>query len=811
MKILEKTKRKAFNAVGLIVNRLAQNEAKNTEGLDKTVTEGMPELLRKAAAEGTVLLRNDNVLPLAENRVVSVFGRVQYDYMYVGYGSGGDVIKPYTVNLIEGLENLGAKINTELADTYKAWCQKYPPDHGFWGHWPLYYDEMPIDTDVIESASKNSDCAVIVIGRAAGEDRENLLEEGSYFLTKDEKSLISRVSKAFKKTVIVLNIGSIIDMSWEEELLTGDTAILIPWQGGMESGNAVAHILYGKEEPSGRLPDTIARNYYDYPCSEDFGEKSFNNFTEDIYVGYRYFETFNKESVLYPFGFGLGYSEFRREFLNAEKLESSVKLTVKSTNISDYTGKDVIEIYAKAPRGKLGKPSRVLCDFKKTPQLNKDESAEFTFDIPLYTLASYDDSGITGHKSAYILEKGEYSFYVGGDVRSAEKVWSFVIENDIVIEQLQEVCASKESFERLIPKTDGNGKTIEAFAKIPVSTNNLRDIILKNLPDDCGYTGNMGYTLTDVKEGRCTLDAFVAQLSPDELEAISRGDYTMNSSLGNPGNAGALGGVLPSLRKKGVEPLITTDGPSGIRISACCSLLPVGTCISSMWNTDLAYEIYKKTGGEMKVKGSDILLAPGMNIHRSPLCGRNFEYYSEDPVLTGKTAAAVVKGLQSKKVGACPKHFACNSQETNRNRTDSRLSERALREIYLKGFEICVKEAKPLTVMTSYNKINGVWGHYNYDLCTRILKGEWGFQGFVMTDWWMQYTSSPEFPGISDNGYRVRAGVDVLMPGGKRTGPKKPDGTLLKTYGKKNGITLGEMQETAKRVIGVVLKIKYPD
>ena len=203
-----------------------------------------------------------------------------------------------------------------------------------------------------------------------------------------------------------------------------------------------------------------------------------------------------------------------------------------------------------------------------------------------------------------------------------------------------------------------------------------------------------------------------------------------------------------------------------------------------------------------------MLLAAGMNIHRSRRCGRNFEYYSEDPFLTGKTAAAVVKGLQSEGVAACPKHFACNNQETNRNRNDSRLSERALREIYLKGFEICVKDAQPLTIMTSYNKVNGVWSHYNYDLCTRVLRNEWNFQGLVMTDWWMQYTSSPEFPNLKDNAYRVRAGVDVLMPGGKRTGPKKSDGTLLKTYGKPDGITLGEMQQTAKNVLNLVLQLK---
>jgi beta-glucosidase len=271
-----------------------------------------------------------------------------------------------------------------------------------------------------------------------------------------------------------------------------------------------------------------------------------------------------------------------------------------------------------------------------------------------------------------------------------------------------------------------------------------------------------------------------------------------------------MGGVLESLRKKGIKPVTTTDGPSGIRIRSCCSLIPIGTSLASMWNLDLAEEIYAKIGAEMKEKGSDVLLAPGMNIHRSPLCGRNFEYYSEDPFLTGKTAAAVVKGVQKNGVGACPKHFACNSQETNRNKTDSRLSQRALREIYLKGFEICVKEAEPFTIMTSYNKINGVWGHYHYELCTRILREEWGFKGLVMTDWWMQSSKSPEFPDIKDNAYRVRAGVDVLMPGGNRAGKRKPDGTLLKTYGKPDGITLGEMQQTARRVCELSMKIKKP-
>lgn len=298
------------------------------------------------------------------------------------------------------------------------------------------------------------------------------------------------------------------------------------------------------------------------------------------------------------------------------------------------------------------------------------------------------------------------------------------------------------------------------------------------------------------------------RLSLDELEAISRGDYKMNSELGAKGNAGAIGGVLQSLRDKGVPAVITTDGPSGIRLLKYCSLIPIGTALASSFDPELVTEVYSALAGEMKEKGSDILLAPGLNIHRSPLCGRNFEYYSEDPLLTGLMAAAAVKGIQSGGLSACPKHFACNNQEVNRTHNDSRLSERALREIYLKGFEICVKTAKPKCIMTSYNKINGVWGHYNYDLCERILRGEWGFEGMVMTDWWMRSSKSPEFPNIRDNAYRVRAGVDVLMPGATKRGRKKPDGSLLETYGKTDGMTSAEMQRTAKRVLNLCMDIK---
>ncbi len=808
MNFAEKTKRKLFNVIGSVINGLSQNEAKGNDGLDKTVTEGMPDLLCQVACEGSVLLRNDNVLPLKNDSVISVFGRTQYDYMYVGYGSGGDVIKPYTINVIEGLKNNNITINEDLAHLYSKWCKDNPPDHGFWGHWPHYYNEMPIDDKIISEASEKSDCAVVVISRSAGEDRENSHTPGSYLLTDDEASLIKKVTSSFNKTVILLNTGSTIDMKWEEELIKNSAAIMYVWQGGMESGNAIARMLTGESEPSGRLPDTIAYEYNSYPSSTNFGNKEYTNYAEDIYVGYRYFETFNKNDVQYPFGFGLGYAKFKTSLVNATKDDKAITFTIKSENIhcTNY-GKDVIQIYAEAPQGKLGKASRVLCGYKKTSKLAPGETEELNISVPLSSFASYDDSGKTQHKSAYVLEKGEYNFFIGSNVRDAEHMWSFILSDDLLVEQLKEVSAPTEGFKRMIPVEENNKLSVK-YEDVYTSSIDLKKVITDNLPKNFGTTKDKGIKLSDVKEGKETIEDFVAQLSLTELEAISRGDYTMNSPLGNKGNAGAMGGVLKSLRDKGIDPITTTDGPSGIRIGACCSLLPIGTLISSMWNDDLATQVYSKVSDEMLVKGSHVLLAPGLNIHRNPLCGRNFEYFSEDPFLTGKTAAAVVRGIQSNNTSACPKHFACNNQETNRSKTDSRLSERALREIYLKGFEICVKEASPHTIMTSYNKINGVWGHYNYNLCTRILREEWGFSGLVMTDWWMQSSNSPEFPDMKNNAYRVRAGVDVLMPGGNRAGKRKPDGTLLKTYNKPDGITLGEMQQTAKRVCELVMKLK---
>ncbi|MBQ2847534.1 MAG: glycoside hydrolase family 3 protein [Clostridia bacterium] len=795
-------KKKVMKAVGKVVNFVTTTTSQGTSdgalGKSFVPDDKIIELCRKTGVEGIVMLKNkDNVLPLKSENVVSVFGRVQNDYFYVGYGSGGDVKAPYKISLMQGIKNNGKiKYNELLATTYEKWGELNPVDDGFWGNWPMCYDEMPVDLSMARTAASMSDTAIVVIGRSAGEDRENKLEEGSYYLTKTEKEMLDSVTAAFERVIVLFNCGSIMDIGELADYGDKISAILYVWQSGMESGNAIADVLSGDAYPSGKLADTIACSYYDYPGSRDFGDRKFNCYTEDIYVGYRGFETFAKDRVLYPFGFGLGYTEFSVENAEYTCKDGVITVSAEVKNIGKCAGKEVLQAYFEAPCGRLGKPARVLCAFAKTAELKSGESEKVVLSFNVSDMASYDDEA----EYAYILEKGSYNIYLGTDVRSAALCGTYEQEKNEIVKRLSQVSAPSYEFKRM--KYIG-GEVV--YENVPTANYNLRQIITDNLPEAVPQTGDKGYKLSDVKEGRVGMAEFIAQLSDDELEAISRGDYVMNSLLGAAGNAGTFGGVLKSLRDKGVPAVTTTDGPSGIRINEGASLLPVATSLASTWNPELIEELYEQVGCEMKRVGSDILLAPGMNIHRNPLCGRNFEYFSEDPYLTGVMASAFVKGIQKTGVSACPKHFACNNQETNRTYNDSILSERALREIYLKGFEICVKTSKPQNIMTSYNKINGVWGHYNYELCERILRGEWGYEGNVMTDWWMRSSKSPEFPNIRDQAYRVRAGVNVLMPGGDRTGRRKPDGTLLKTLGKPDGITLGELQRNASQVLNFVM------
>lgn len=777
-----------------------EQDLNRTEGSGRLAVPEIAAQARAMAADGIVLLKNeDKTLPITGQTRVAVFGRSAVNYFTVGYGSGGDVVSPYRRNLMEGLLEHGVKVDGILASQYETWCSRprNVPDEGYWAHWPMSNPEMPLKAEDVAAAARRCDMALVVIGRAAGESRENVLKPGSYYLTDREKAMLDVVATYFHRVCLVMDCGNVIDMSWMRDYENKLTAIVYAWQGGMESGTALADVLTGAVNPSGKLTDTIAVKYEDYPSSQSFGAMAFNAYTEDIYVGYRYFETFAPDRVLYPFGFGLSYTRFR---LSSQAAVSGNQVTVNTTveNVGDEAGREVVQVYVDLPCGTLGNPKRVLAGFKKTGLLQPGQQQVVDVSFDLASLASFDDTGCTGHKDAFVLEAGNYCVQAGTSIRDVKAVVCIVKQGLEVVRQLHECNAVRpeHGFCRMVNR--GGALDMEM---VPTANRNLKQDILAHLPQEL-TPGQTEFTFEDVKARRCTPEEFVAQLSDQELDDITHGFGLMNDPSGPAGNAGSLGGVTEALKKRGIPTVITTDGPSGIRIRRTCSLLPCGTCLASTFDPEGVEALYRLLGREMVLQGTQVLLGPGMNIHRNPLCGRNFEYYSEDPLLTGKIAAAMVRGIQSQGVSACPKHFACNNQETNRNKCDSRLSQRAQREIYLKGFEIAVKESDPWCLMTSYNLVNGVWSHYHYELVTDILHDEWGYRGLTITDWWMQPGAAPEFPAITNDACRIRAQVDVLMPG------EIQERTLVASLADPNGVTRAEAQRCAVNVIKFILKVK---
>ncbi|WP_046441895.1 glycoside hydrolase family 3 protein [Ruminococcus sp. N15.MGS-57] len=757
----------------------------------------------KMVSEGIVMLKNENnALPLDADKEVAVFGRIQFHYYKSGTGSGGMVNVTKVVNILDGLIDNGVKVNEKLLDTYRKWDRENPFDLGEgWGGEPWSQKEMPLDEGLVKETAKSCETAIVIIGRTAGEEQDNRLEAGSYLLSDDEIEMLTVVRKHFKKVVLLLNVGNIIDMTDINRI--APDSVLYVWQGGMTGGKGTADVLTGKVSPSGKLPDTIAYKASDYPSDANFGrEENRDIYAEDIYVGYRYFETFAKEKVLYPFGFGLSYTAFEIKTEKAEITEGAVKLSVSVKNIGYYKGKEVIEVYCEAPQGRLGKAARVLCGFEKTRELVPQEEQVVEIAVDIAKLASYDDSGVTGNKSCYVLEAGEYKFYVGSDVRSAEYACSFEQGEDLVTERLTQSLAPVESFERIKPVCEGGAFSIGREA-VPVSEVDESARRLEKLPKEIAYTGDKGIKLWDVKNGKNTMDEFIAQLSDYDLSCIIRGEG-MGSPRVTAGTASAFGGVSENLNGFGIPAGCCSDGPSGMRLDCGTKAfsLPNGTMIASSFNKELTSELFTFMGLEMAANKVDCLLGPGMNIHRHPLNGRNFEYFSEDPFLTGKMAAAELKGLAGAGVTGTIKHFCANNRETNRHFIDSVVSERALREIYLKGFEIAVKEGGASSVMTTYGRVNGLWTAGNFDLNTVILREEWGFKGFTMTDWWANINVRGKEPDKTDFAAMARAQNDVYMvcPDGE----KNDDNTLAAL--ENGGIERCELQRNAANICGFLLQ-----
>lgn len=717
----------------------------------------------QVVSEGIVMLKNDNdALPLNPDDEIALFGRIQLHYYKSGTGSGGMVNVSKITGIPDGLLENGVSVNEELLDVYRKWDSENPFDLGDgWGKEPWSQTEMPLDEALVAHVSESSHTAIVIIGRTAGEEQDNSLHEGSYLLTAAEKDMLAKVRRHFPKMIVLLNVGNIIDMN---ELLSFDPdSVLYVWQGGMTGGTGTADVLTGKISPCGKLTDTIAANVNDYPSAPYFGDPYRNFYSEDIYVGYRYFETFARDKVLYPFGFGLSYTTFDIAITGAKQLSDKWDFTVKVTNTGNYSGKEVVQIYCKAPQGRLGKPSRVLCGYEKTDTLAPGKSQVMTISVSNAQIASYDDSGVTGHAHCFVLEEGTYRFYAGSDVRSAKEFYHCPQNSTEVISRHEQALAPVESFDRIHPEISG-GRYVIRMENVPLSHVDEAKRRQDNLPKEIPFTGDKGIRLADVKNGTHTMDEFIAQLTDYDLSCMIRGEG-MNSPKVTAGTAAAFGGVSDELTALGIPCGCCDDGPSGMRLDCGTKAfsLPNGTMIACTFNRTLIRELFSLTGLEMIANKVDCLLGPGMNIHRHPLNGRNFEYFSEDPFLTGTIASAQLKGLHSAGVTGTIKHFCGNNQETDRHDTNAVISERALREIYLKGFEIAVKEGNADSIMTTYGPVNGVWTAANYDLTTQILRNDWGFTGFAMTDWWAKINRRGQAVDKSDLAAMAMAQNDVYM------------------------------------------------
>ncbi len=721
---------------------------------------------RRAAAEGAVLLKNDRgALPLKDGEKIALFGRSQFHYYKSGTGSGGSVNTDYVTGIREALEGSGKYgLDRNVSEVYEAWIKDHPFDEGEgWGKEPWSQEEMPLEEALVKKAGEACDAALFVLGRTAGEDQDSQNKPGSYLLTDTEKQALKLLSDSFQRLIVILNVGNIIDMRWVKEY--DPAAVIIVWQGGQEGGNAVLDVISGAVNPSGHLTDTIAETIEDYPSTKNFGSEKENVQEEDIYVGYRYFETFAKDKVLYPFGFGLSYTTFEMEttaFRADPQREISVEVTVGNTGV--VPGKAVVQIYAGSPQGKLGKPARVLCGFRKTRELAPSEKETLTIRVEPESFASYDDGGAAGHRSAWILEEGTYRIYAGEDVRSAKEAGSFSVPECIVIRQCEEAMAPVKEFKRMKPEASGDGYRV-SYEPVPLQTADPAEKRKQELKECPLCTGDQGFRLKDVEDGKVSMSDFLKQIPDEELIAMMRGEGMCSPKV-TPGIAGAFGGVTEKLLSFGIPVAGCADGPSGIRMDCGTHAfsLPNGTCLASSFNEELSTQLFCMEALDMRRNRIDALLGPGMNIHRNPLNGRNFEYFSEDPFLSGRIAAAQLKGLHQYNATGVIKHFAANTQEHLRHIVNSVVSERALREIYLKGFEIAVREGDAGAVMSTYGPVNGIYTSANYDLLTVILRKEWGFKGIVMTDWWAMGNDTAGEKGSYKNvSSQVRAQNDLNM------------------------------------------------
>ena len=760
-------------------------------------------LSKKAASEGIVLLKNiKNTLPLKSENTISLFGKASIEYIKGGGGSG-DVHCPYIKNIYEGFldkekENK-IRVYKPLSDFYsdyvKAESVNVLTQEQINARWDIVNnmefctkrDDMTYDTfaamhvkeaelpdELIVSASENSDTALITISRFSAEGVDRRPIPGDYYLSENEKNLINRCCDLFETVIIIINSGAIIDCEFFAE---NDKigAVLMAWQGGMEGGSAIADIICGDTNPSGKLTDTITKSYDYYPTKNDFWECFEHlDYSDDIYVGYRYFETIPgaDKFVRYPFGFGLSYTSFCISDILCFEHNNKIHTIANITNTGEYSGKEVLQVYFSAPDGLLGKPALQLAAYTKTKLLAPGESQTVHTVFNKEFMSSFDDLGKIC-KSAYVLEKGTYCFYIGNSIRNTSKAeFELILNDDIITAQYSSLCKPSALSKRML----SNG-TYEA---LPCGESNY---FYGDVTDTPVQAPEELKKFDEVING-LPINEFIAQLSIEELAYLVGGQPPTGVA-----NTGCFGG----LERLDIPAIPTADGPAGLRLEPKTGIpttaWPCATLLACTWDTELIEQVGAAGGAELRENNLGVWLAPALNIHRDPMCGRNFEYYSEDPLIAGKSAAAAVRGIQSNKVAVSIKHFACNNKEANRFACDSRLSERALREIYLKGFEITVKEADPWTVMSSYNLINGLHTSESYELLTCILRNEWGFNGMVVTDW----------------GVKNRPVVEILAGNDMKMHCGYPEELIEAYY---NGIiTRANLELCVKRILEMFLKL----
>ena len=770
------------------------------------------KVARRAAAEGIVLLKNeDNLLPLEAGSNVALYGAGAGRTIKGGTGSG-DVNERENVSVFQGIKNAGFQVTTEdwiasydkiYENARQEWKRSILSKTGegadtmdFFSVYSTTPFKMPAGDQVQKPAEgADTETAIYVLSRIAGEGSDRTADKGDYYLNDDEYQILADICAYYKNVIVLINAGAQVDLSFMDEF-ENIKALLVIVQPGMEGGNAVADILSGKVNPSGKLADTWAYEYEDYPNSEKFSHNNGNVQTElyeeGIYVGYRYFDTF-EVPVRYGFGYGLSYTDFeisnyRLVKISAEKI--SISASVKNTG--KVSGKEVVQVYASLPGGTLEKEAHRLAAYVKTAELKPGETEEVTMEVTVDALTSYDEES-----TAWILEKGFYGIWIGNSLASAKLCGGMKLDATVTKRQVKNLFPLKQDLEGIVQyqsRTAKRPQTAEKLAgeqAMTVLELHAADITTETVE----YKKN-----ADLYE-REAMD-FVNTLTEEELIDLAAGD----PGKAQGGNLGAAGISVPGSAgethrcavDKGLASIVLADGPAGLRLMKYyhvnegsivsmpfefslegglfyddsrelpgeryyqyCTAIPVGTLLAQTWNQELIREVGAMIGTEMEHFGVTLWLAPGMNIHRNPLCGRNFEYYSEDPYVSGTIAAAMTEGVQSNYgCGTTIKHFACNNQEDNRMGSNSVVSERALREVYLKGFEIAIRQAQPISIMTSYNLINGVHAANNYDLCTESARNEWGFKGAIMTDW----TTTEQGDNCTASGC-MTAGNDLVMPG----------------------------------------------